>query len=148
MNLVQPGMESIRFISSPESELPEDRDLLTVSYKRVQKASPEFSTVYEDMDQSIDIRISTFIFRAAPEPVLTLYDFVMTTFVPQSNVQALEKPDSQDHDVNALAPIPQTTTDQLRVILKLASVQGQYLCLASIISGSNSSLSNPYQWRN
>jgi vacuolar protein sorting-associated protein 13A/C len=71
-------------MASAEVDSPQDKNLLIVKYARAQKASPDFSTIYEGISQSVDITISTVIFRAAPEPVLTLYDFVMTTFVPKS----------------------------------------------------------------
>jgi len=124
MNLVRPGMDPIQFVSSAESDSLQDKDLLSVTYTRVQKESPEFTIIYEGINQSVDIRISTFIFRAAPEPVLSLYDFVMTTFVPQSNNQTI-KPGSTEYDVNRVhASAASGTDDKIRVLVKLARVQG------------------------
>ncbi|KAF8216245.1 hypothetical protein K438DRAFT_1748990 [Mycena galopus ATCC 62051] len=94
MSVVQPTANPIKFVSSPESDLLEDKDLLSLTYRRVQKESPEFLTIYEGIDQSVDIKLSTFIFRAAPEPVLSLYDFIMTTFVPQPDPAAIQSPDA------------------------------------------------------
>ncbi|KIY52729.1 hypothetical protein FISHEDRAFT_63685 [Fistulina hepatica ATCC 64428] len=91
MSLVNPGRAPIKFMSS-NSELPEAQDLLTVHYVRVDKISPEFFDVFHGIDQSVDVRISTFIFRAAPEPVVSLYDFIMTTFVPQNGNQVTQAP--------------------------------------------------------
>jgi len=124
MNLVQPGVDPIKFVSSAEAELP-DRDLLSIKYRRVQKASPEFATIYEGIDQSVDIQISTFIFRAAPEPLVDLYDFIMTTFVPQSTDQNVQIVDNQPIDLNTEPTQRQEgATDKIRVIVKLASVEG------------------------
>ncbi|KAJ7487596.1 vacuolar protein sorting-associated protein 13 [Mycena galericulata] len=120
MSLVQASADPIKFVSSPESDLSDDKDLLSLTYRRVQKESPEFVTVYEEMDQSVDIKISTFIFRTAPEPVLALYDFVMTTFVPQSNSAVIESAEE--------SPVPARVEQsgsggKIRVLVKLASVQ-------------------------
>ncbi|KAJ6604648.1 vacuolar protein sorting-associated protein 13 [Mycena vulgaris] len=123
MSLVQPMQDPIKFVSSPESDLSEDKDLLSLTYRRVQKESPEFLTVYEGIDQSVDITISTFIFRAAPEPVLSLYDFIMTTFVPQSNPAMIESAEDSPIDEPEIAVQSTSGGDKIRVLVKLASVQ-------------------------
>ena len=61
MNTYQPGLPTIEFMSSLAK--------------------------FDGIAQSVDIKISTFIFKAAPEPVLAVYDFVMTTFVPGPDQQ-------------------------------------------------------------
>ncbi|KAJ7492621.1 vacuolar protein sorting-associated protein 13 [Mycena latifolia] len=123
MSLVQPRADPIKFVSSPESDLLEDKDLLSLTYRRVQKESPEFLTVYEGIDQSVDITISTFIFRAAPEPVLALYDFIMTTFVPQSNPAMVESPEDSPAGVEPELVTQPASGGKIRVLVKLASVQ-------------------------
>jgi vacuolar protein sorting-associated protein 13A/C len=82
MDLDQPGLERIRFMSSAEESGKQDKDLLTVKYKRAQREGPEFESLFEGIDQSVDMDISTVNFHAAPEPVVALFSFVMTTFVP------------------------------------------------------------------
>lgn len=121
MNVGQSGLTPIKFMSSADSESPQDKDLLTVTYCRVQKESPEFHTVYEGIDQSVDVKISTFIFRVAPEPVLSLYDFIMTTFVPQSDNRTI---DNQEHELTKVSPDASAPEGKIRVLVKLASVQG------------------------
>ena len=83
MHVNQVGREPLEFMSSAAG--PTDEDLLIVKYTRVQQDSPEYQPVYEGIDQNVDVKISTFLFRAAPEPVVTLYDFIMTTFVPKND---------------------------------------------------------------
>ncbi|KAK7064233.1 hypothetical protein R3P38DRAFT_3417731, partial [Favolaschia claudopus] len=123
MTVVQPTTEPIKFVSSPESDSLEDKDLLSLTYRRVQKQSPEFFTVYEGIEQSVDIKISTFIFRAAPEPVLSLYDFIMTTFVPQSNSVAVENAAVSLPGNQSEAAAEESSGGKIRVLVKLASVQ-------------------------
>ncbi|KAJ7634302.1 vacuolar protein sorting-associated protein 13 [Mycena polygramma] len=123
MSVVQPRAEPIKFVSSPESDSLEDKDLLSLTYRRVQKESPEFLTIYEGIDQSVDVKISTFIFCAAPEPVLSLYDFIMTTFVPQPNPAAIEAAKESPLGVEPELAVQSQSGDKIRVLVKLASVQ-------------------------
>ncbi|KAH9849745.1 vacuolar protein sorting-associated protein 13 [Lenzites betulinus] len=124
MHVNQPGKDRLEFVSSAAG--PSAADLLTVKYTRVQQASPEYQPVYEGIDQNVDVKISTFLFRAAPEPVLTLYDFIMTTFVPQSGekVEAPSSPSTPEGEV-----VPEVVVDaggspeKIRVLLTLASIQ-------------------------
>lgn len=121
MNLVRPGGDPIKFMSSPELDASQDKDLLSVAYTRVQRESPEFNAVYEGIEQKVDVKISTFIFSAAPEPVITLYDFIMTTFVPQNNTAPL----SIEQQPSSVAKTQSNNGDgKIHVTVHLASVQG------------------------
>ena len=114
-------------MSSAGSDSPQDKNLLTVKYARAQKASPDFTTVYECIDQSVDITISTVILRAAPEPVLTMYDFVMTTFVPKSEPPTINAVVDQVSSTNAsaLGSPKSDASEQIRIGVKLATVQSE-----------------------
>ncbi|KAI0932190.1 hypothetical protein AcW2_000882 [Taiwanofungus camphoratus] len=124
MNIVQLGRGPIEFVSSPETRT--EGDLLSIKYTRVQQLSPDYLTVYEGMDQSIDIKITTFVFRVAPEPILSLYEFVMTTFVPQQadkTVAPSEREVPHIHDGAADVDVDQNSVEKIRVVLKLAGIQ-------------------------
>jgi vacuolar protein sorting-associated protein 13A/C len=106
--------------SAEESTGDSDLKLVRVRYMRVQKESPEFMTKYEGVDQSVDTELSTFKITVAPEPILSLYDFIMTTFVP-----AQEQPPSQteqDHEDDEEQP---KSSDKIRVRVKVTSAQGE-----------------------
>ncbi|PCH33647.1 vacuolar protein sorting-associated protein vps13 [Wolfiporia cocos MD-104 SS10] len=125
MNVNQPGKRPLECISS--SAAATDGDLLMVKYTRVQPLSPEFMPVYQGINQSVDIVVTTFIFRAAPEPVITLYEFIMTTFVPEKKDEGSESfilpsPDAST-DPLAVAERDDIPIDRIKVIVKLASVQ-------------------------
>jgi len=133
MNICQPGLPTIEFMSSADT-VGQD-NLLIVRYKRCQPESPVFLTKFDGINQSVDIKISTFIFRAAPEPVLAVYDFVMTTFVPgpAPNQQQQQVAPVADGEVlldrgEGAAPVvvvgQQQATQKIRVLVNLASVQG------------------------
>ncbi|KAI0321342.1 hypothetical protein OF83DRAFT_1274656 [Amylostereum chailletii] len=105
----------------------EGRNLLTVGYTRVQRDSLEFVSVYDGIDQSVDMEISTVIFHASPEAVVTLYDFIMTTFVPPSPEGAVTpSTDTISPESEQIEPEIQTearSDQKIRVLVKLASVK-------------------------
>ncbi len=129
MHVNQVGKEPLEFMSSADGLSTED--LLTVKYTRVQQASPEYQQVYEGIDQNVDVKISTFLFRAAPEPVVTLYDFIMTTFVPQNKSGGAENRPAPGtpEDGNTTPEIVVDaggSPEKIRVLLTLASIQGMH----------------------
>lgn len=108
-------------------------NLLIVRYKRCQPESPVFLSQFQGIDQSVDIKVSTFVFRAAPEPVLAVYDFIMTTFVPSPAPDQQQQPAGlvvdgcaldQGEDVSPVVVKQQQVTQKIRVLVNLASVQG------------------------
>lgn len=125
MNVVQPGEQDLRFISTREIDASTGQELLKVSYSRVQKESPDFLTIYEGIDQNVDVKVSTLVFHAAPEPVLALYDFIMSTFVtPNSNIQLNTNPQfTRDFDHS---DTPTELDGKIRVLVKLEGVQGVF----------------------
>ena len=131
MTLFQPGKENIDFVSSPESDVTDDKDLLNVRYTRVQKESPDFMTTFEGFEQAVDVRLSTFIFKASPEPLIAVYDFIMSAFVsghsqPDSTpARAIVAGNSQPSDREAKEPttVSGSSSERMRVKVQLASVR-------------------------
>lgn len=126
MNVVQPGGgDNIQFISTPTSTSSETKDLLRLAYTRVQKESPDFTSKYEGIDQNVDIKMSTLVFRAAPEPVLSLYDFIMTTFVTNpGSTSPPTKTEIPSSDAIEQDQFAQNADGKIRVIVKLDGVRG------------------------
>jgi vacuolar protein sorting-associated protein 13A/C len=119
MNLARLHNEPLKFISSDESETEGGEDLFKLTYKRVQSESPEFLSKFEGIEQAVDVSISTFAFRASPEPVLDMYDFIMTTFA------AKDTPSGQQQSVSfgPEAERSQTSEGKIQVQVDLASVE-------------------------
>jgi vacuolar protein sorting-associated protein 13A/C len=126
MQVAEPGYEPLQLFSSANGSV-ERRDLLRVDYTRVQSSSPEYLSKYEGYDQIISVDVSTVIFRVAPEPLVTLYNFIMTTFVPSSPTPG-EIPSSAQTSSTVPQPTPESLPEQptrkLRLLVKLASVEG------------------------
>ena len=127
MNVVQPGQAPIAFISSTETK--SEQGLLTVHYRRVQQISPEYISLYDGIDQHVDVKIATLVFRAAPEPLISFYEFIMTTFVPSNATPGLQTtPEASQGVVTAVSPQAngQDDSGRIRVLLQLDSVQGMF----------------------
>lgn len=102
-----------------------DHDLVRLKYAKVQKDSPEFQTVWEGVDQTIAVELSTFNFAVAPVPVLSLYDFIMTTFVPKGDdapqppTPAPSRPGSKREEADDTSHEASASSDKIRVRVKL-----------------------------
>ncbi|KAG2223432.1 hypothetical protein INT45_001738, partial [Circinella minor] len=59
------------------------KELVHVNYIRVDKSSPEYFDKYNGMDQTATVALSTLNFIVTRSSVLTLYNFVLNTFVDQ-----------------------------------------------------------------
>ncbi|KAF8591826.1 vacuolar protein sorting-associated protein 13 [Ramaria rubella] len=124
MNLAKTDEEHIPLLESSQDESVPEGDLLTVAYTRVQQEHADFMMKHDGFDQDIKILLSTFIFHAAPEPVISLYDFIMTTFVPTKSTT----PPSTSTAIGELEssgdvqPTP-SPASKIRVAVNLASVQ-------------------------
>ncbi|EWC44073.1 hypothetical protein DRE_07208 [Drechslerella stenobrocha 248] len=77
-----PGFKSI--ITSESSD-KDARSLVHVKYAKVNKSSPEYMTVYEGIDTNIDVSVSTVNVIVTRTTLLTLLDFVVTTFTNQED---------------------------------------------------------------
>ncbi|KIP11945.1 hypothetical protein PHLGIDRAFT_21259 [Phlebiopsis gigantea 11061_1 CR5-6] len=124
MDVVRAEKDPIKFISSAATDSAEG--LLAIKYLRAQPQSPQFLTTYEGINQSVNISLTTVLLRAAPEPVIALYDWIMTTFVPEnatSQAVVLAAPEQGNGDV-VIAPAGQdSSSDKIRVLLRLAGIQ-------------------------
>lgn len=98
---------------------PDDVKLVRVKYLKVEKEAPDFMTKHEGIDTSIDTELSTFSITLAPEPILSLYDFIMTTFVSHDEP---ETPLSEDGSVSTQSQ-QADPTDKMRIRVKLTSAQ-------------------------
>ncbi|KIR74970.1 vacuolar protein sorting-associated protein vps13 [Cryptococcus deuterogattii CA1014] len=110
--------------ASEDGNSPSDLKLVQVKYIKVQKDSPEFMTKHEGVDTSIDTELSTFKFTISPEPILSLYDFIMTTFVPNNQSSVEQPPQDVETQVQGVdQEDAQPSTDKMRIRVKLTSAQ-------------------------
>lgn len=116
--------------SAKDEQNDADHKLVQVRYMRVQKDSPEFMTVHEGVDQSVDVDLSTFKITFAPEPILSLYDFIMTTFTSRDEQAAQhggpaggDKTVASAQSEHGDQPEDMQSSDKMRIRVKLTSAQ-------------------------
>ncbi|TEB35046.1 hypothetical protein FA13DRAFT_1915662 [Coprinellus micaceus] len=97
-------------------------DLLRVKYVRAQRDSPEFESAYEGIDQTVDVKLSTLVFQMEPEPILAVYDFIMTTFVPSFSQPPTPQVETAERSLQATS-VPEQNDMKIRVLVKLQGVQ-------------------------
>lgn len=90
LDMIRPGKKAVPLVSSNDvNGRQSTADLIKVQYAKVQKDSPEFQTVFEGVDQTVQVELSTFNVLLDPAPVLDLYDWIMTTFVPEDRPEPM-----------------------------------------------------------
>jgi len=67
-----------------KSNSSEERNLVSITYAKVQTDSPEYMTVYDGIDQNVDVSLATINVIITQKSILTLLDFIITTFAPPS----------------------------------------------------------------
>ncbi|UZJ53507.1 hypothetical protein CBS101457_002827 [Exobasidium rhododendri] len=109
--------------SSPDKT---NKDLVRVKYTQVDTDSPEFMTVYEGIDQSINVEVSTINIMLTRVSILAVYDWIMTTFVPEDPISPTsQKQIDTIKTENPSAEILASTSERkekLRVRVKLTSI--------------------------
>ncbi|KAG8963047.1 hypothetical protein FRC03_003482 [Tulasnella sp. 419] len=121
-----PLLESSDLSSLAKNDEGKIRELVHIKYSRVQANSPEYMTVHEGVDQSVDVALSTIILSVAPEPIIALYDFIMSTFVDRPNgsspaTPALESSESEAVPAQPTAPPPDS--GKIKVRVNMTSIQ-------------------------
>ncbi|CAE6434049.1 unnamed protein product, partial [Rhizoctonia solani] len=127
INMITEEQNRMQLLTSNQAQdgSEENTDLVRIKYVRAQKESPEFMSVYDGIDQSVDVALSAFTFNVAPEPVLTLYDFIMSTFVG-GNEPATNAPTpagSNPGTPEAEQPPPPVDPGKIKVKVKLTSIR-------------------------
>ncbi|KAL4070939.1 vacuolar protein sorting-associated protein 13 [Scleroderma citrinum] len=118
MSVIQAMGKPLQLLSSERPDIGEEENLLSVSYTRHQRTSPHS---YDDIEQNVDVVLSTFIFKAVPEPVISLYDFIMNTFLPQEADTSAVQINPQRRENTTVTS--ESTSGAIRVTVKLDSVR-------------------------
>ena len=125
-----PPAEFKSIVSSGDVEdRKEARDLVHVKFVRVKKESPEFMTVYEGVETNVDVAISTINLVVTRKTLLTLLDFILTTFTNNQSANtgpnnAITDEDSEtDIAVEPPSPAEQPEGGAIRVKVDLKSIR-------------------------
>lgn len=117
-----PNSEFRHLLTSEKLEGGHAQDLVRVRYQGVQKDSPEFQTVHEGFDKSVDVEMSTLNLVVTRSSILLLFDWIMTTFTEPDDAAAPTKLPSDGAPLPAPQASEDPSTDKLRVKVKLTSI--------------------------
>ncbi|KAG0173105.1 hypothetical protein DFQ30_008890 [Apophysomyces sp. BC1015] len=108
------------------------KDLVNIEYIRVAPSSPEYVDKYNEIDQTAKVTLSTLNFIITRSSVLTMYNFILDTFVEEENTFATEwakkrtslssDPRQQRRSSSYIKPSPQKKSSSIHVRLFLDSV--------------------------
>ncbi|KAF8254179.1 hypothetical protein K440DRAFT_652243 [Wilcoxina mikolae CBS 423.85] len=99
-----PSPDFKKIVTSDGLTKSSESPLFFVKYVQVKKESPEFMTLYDAIDKHIDVQISTIDVVVTRKTVLTLLDFIITTFAnpdapkppPQKAIEGSGEPDAEE----------------------------------------------------
>ncbi|ORY77300.1 vacuolar protein sorting-associated protein vps13 [Protomyces lactucae-debilis] len=97
----------------------EQKDLVHVKYTQVKPASPDFQSTYGGIEKHVDVALSTINVIVTQKSILTLFDFVLTTFTsPDAPAEA----EAADGDIAVEAVQPPEQISKMRVKVELTSI--------------------------
>ncbi len=119
----EPLPEFKQIISSKGFKADDGKDLLNVKFVKVKPESPEFKSTYESIATNLDVSVSTINVVVTRRTLLTLLDFVLTTFASpedQSSTQAVQ--DKDNAAVVQEAAQQNAQPDKIRIKADLTSI--------------------------
>ncbi|KAL2125638.1 hypothetical protein VTJ04DRAFT_2003 [Mycothermus thermophilus] len=107
-----------------------EKELVHIKFCRVKKESPEFMSVHEGIETSVDVAISTINFVVTRKTLLTLLDFILVTFTnpqpangaPQRTITDSDSISSSDSELEPPPP-PPAEAGLIRVKVDLKSIR-------------------------
>lgn len=125
----EPLPEFKQIISSKGFKADEDKDLFTVKFIKVNPESPEFHSTYESIATNLDVNISTINVVVTRKTLLTLLDFVLTTFAGPGDA-ASQSPEAkkaiedvgEGESASEAQPQQPTQGDKIRIRAQLKSI--------------------------
>lgn len=121
----EPLPEFKQIISSKGFQAEENKDLLNVKFVKVNPQSPEFKSTYEGIATNLDVSVSTINVIVTRRTLLTLLDFVLTTFAgppSQGQAQIADKEGTEVAVPEQQPPPPQQQQDKIRIKATLTSI--------------------------
>ena len=117
-----PSPDFKRIVTSDGLTKSTESPLFLIKYVQDNQQSPEFMTVYEAIDKHINVRVSTIDVVVTRKTVLTLLDFIITTFTDPDS----PTPPPQQRTIEGGEAGPTTTVatpeQKIRVKLDLDSI--------------------------
>lgn len=102
-------------------------DLVTIKYTQCQTDSPEFMTVHEGFNKSVDVNMNALSIIITRGSILMLFDFILSTFTnpeeaPAPITSITEVEGTNVEEDNEMITTPQPVVEKMRVKVKLNSI--------------------------
>ena len=122
-----PLPEFKQIISSKGFKAEEEKDLFNVKFVKVNPESPEFESTYEGIATNLDVSVSTINVIVTRKTLLTLLDFILTTFAGpgdkpiEQDTKKLEGEQENETDIDTVSQ-PKPQSEKLRIKAELTSI--------------------------
>ncbi|BFZ57125.1 Vacuolar protein sorting-associated protein 13 [Savitreella phatthalungensis] len=110
------------------------KDLVRVQYTQVKPTSPEYQTVFGGIDRHVDVALSTINVIVTQKSVLTLFDFILTTFTSQDPPKQ-EQFIRQEEDPEAAIDVKMRVKVELTSIVLILNQDGIRLATIKMSKG-------------
>ncbi|EXJ81906.1 hypothetical protein A1O1_07973 [Capronia coronata CBS 617.96] len=121
-----PIPEFKQIISSKGFKAEEGKDLFNLRFVKVNPESPEFNSTYEGIATNLDVSVSTINVIVTRRTLLTLLDFVLTTFAGNDQQQAGVVEEKEDtpaaDDLDESPQDGSQQADKIRIKAQLTSI--------------------------
>ena len=122
-----PIPEFKKIISSEGYDVDGEKDLFNVKFVKVNPESPEFESTYDGIATNLDVAVSTINLVVTRRTLLTLLDFVLTTFAspvePANPKIALDQPEKVERsDEQGRVVAQPASIDKIRIKANLKSI--------------------------
>ncbi|KAK9485881.1 hypothetical protein V1527DRAFT_94643 [Lipomyces starkeyi] len=113
--------------ASQTAVVSKESNLFHIKYSKVAKESPEYLTVFEGIDQNVEVSISTLNFVITRKSILTLLDFLASTFSSPPNEddddRLIEVDESSDSETDIASTVQSSSApDKMKLKLNLSSI--------------------------
>ncbi|ORX97315.1 hypothetical protein K493DRAFT_336590 [Basidiobolus meristosporus CBS 931.73] len=137
-DMMNPGKGFEHLITSETGEEGQS-ELVRIHYHSISPQSPEYMSTYENFDQIVDIAFSSVSIVITNKSILTLYDFLLATFVPATVSNATRDKLIENPEEAAAHPTPNNNT--MKILARMKSVNfilndnGTQLSSISLLEG-------------
>ncbi|OAG41339.1 hypothetical protein AYO21_04502 [Fonsecaea monophora] len=118
----EPLPEFKQIISSKGFNAEEGKDLLDLKFVKVNPDSPELQSTYEGIATNLDVAVSTINVIVTRRTLLTLLDFVLTTFASPRDQQTIQEDADQLEERVDDSQQAKPQADKIRIKAQLTSI--------------------------
>ncbi|KAK9707772.1 Vacuolar protein sorting-associated protein 13, partial [Basidiobolus ranarum] len=139
-DMMNPGGGFEHMITSETEEQDDRTELVRILYNSTKSQSPEYMSIHEKFDRTIDISFSSVNIVITNKSILTLYDFLLATFVSPKVSNSISSSPMEVVDQATFNSTPKYKT--MKILAKMNSINfilndnGRRLSAISLLKGN------------